>query len=236
MTSSLRDLKVYTTYPHSCSYLREQEATTLFVDPRQNMDKSLYSKLSVLGFRRSGNHVYRPHCSQCNACIPARIPVKQFNPSRGQRRVWQRNRDLIVVATADILDDEAFELYQRYICERHSDGDMYPPDREQYQAFLNSVWDCTRYYRFYDRGELIAIAVVDELEDGLSAIYTFFEPSAEKRSLGGYAIQWQAAKAAEMGLEYLYLGYWIRDCRKMAYKSEYRLLEIYMNSRWTTLL
>lgn len=236
MTSSLRDLKVYTTYPHSCSYLREQEATTLFVDPRQNMDKTLYSKLSVLGFRRSGNHVYRPHCSQCNACIPARIPVKQFNPSRGQRRVWQRNRDLIVVATADILDDEAFELYQRYICERHADGDMYPPDREQYQAFLNSVWDCTRYYRFYDRGELIAIAVVDELEDGLSAIYTFFEPGAEKRSLGGYAIQWQAAKAAEMGLEYLYLGYWIRDCRKMAYKSEYRPLEIYMNSRWTTLL
>lgn len=236
MTSSLRDLKVYTTYPHSCSYLREQEATTLFVDPRQNMDKSLYSKLSVLGFRRSGNHVYRPHCSQCNACIPARIPVNQFKPSRGQRRVWQRNRDLIVVATADILDDEAFELYQRYICERHADGDMYPPDREQYQAFLNSVWDCTRYYRFYDRGELIAIAVVDELEDGLSAIYTFFEPGAEKRSLGGYAIQWQAAKAAEMGLEYLYLGYWIRDCRKMAYKSEYRPLEIYMNSRWTTLL
>lgn len=236
MTSSLRDLKVYTTYPHSCSYLREQEATTLFVDPRQNMDKSLYSKLSVLGFRRSGNHVYRPHCSQCNACIPARIPVAQFKPSRGQRRIWQRNRDLIVVATSDILDDEAFELYQRYICERHADGDMYPPDREQYQAFLNSVWDCTRYYRFYDRGELIAIAVVDELEDGLSAIYTFFEPSAEKRSLGGYAIQWQAAKAAEMGLEYLYLGYWIRDCRKMAYKSEYRPLEIYMNSRWTTLL
>ncbi len=236
MTSSLRDLKVYTTYPHSCSYLREQEATTLFVDPRQNMDKSLYSKLSVLGFRRSGNHVYRPHCSQCNACIPARIPVQQFKPSRGQRRVWQRNRDLIVVATTDILDDEAFELYQRYICERHADGDMYPPDREQYQAFLNSVWECTRYYRFYDRGELIAIAVVDELEDGLSAIYTFFEPGAEKRSLGGYAIQWQAAKAAEMGLDYLYLGYWIRDCRKMAYKSEYRPLEIYMNSRWTTLL
>ncbi|NND68424.1 MAG: arginyltransferase [Halioglobus sp.] len=236
MTSSLRDLKVYTTYPHSCSYLREQEATTLFVDPRQNMDKSLYSKLSVLGFRRSGNHVYRPHCSQCNACIPARIPVRQFKPSRGQRRVWQRNRDLIVVATADILDDEAFELYQRYICDRHADGDMYPPDREQYQAFLNNVWECTRYYRFYDRGELIAVAVVDELEDGLSAIYTFFEPSAEKRSLGGYAIQWQAAKAAEMGLEYLYLGYWIRDCRKMAYKSEYRPLEIYMNSRWSALL
>ena len=162
MTSSLRDLKVYTTYPHSCSYLQEQEATTLFVDPRQAMDKALYSKLSVLGFRRSGNHVYRPHCSQCNACIPARIPVEQFKPRRSQRRIWQRNQDLIVVATTDILDDEAFSLYQRYITERHADGDMFPPDREQYQAFLNNVWDCTRYYRFYDKGELVAVAVVDD--------------------------------------------------------------------------
>lgn len=236
MTSSLRDLKVYTTYPHSCSYLQEQEATTLFVDPRQSMDKSLYSKLSVLGFRRSGNHVYRPHCSQCNACIPARIPVEQFRPRRSQRRIWQRNQDLIVVATPDILDDEAFSLYQRYITERHADGDMYPPDREQYQAFLNNVWDCTRYYRFYDKGELVAVAVVDELDDGLSAIYTFFHPEATQRSLGSFAIQWQVERAREDGLEYLYLGYWIRNCRKMAYKSEYRPLQVYLNSNWTTLL
>lgn len=236
MTSSLRDLKVYTTYPHSCSYLQEQEATTLFVDPRQNMDKVLYSKLSVLGFRRSGNHVYRPHCSHCNACTPARIPVADFQPRRSQRRVWQRNQDLMVISTDDIQDDEAYELYQRYICQRHADGDMYPPDREQYLAFLNNVWDCTRYFRFYERGELIAIAVADELENGLSAIYTFFEPEAQKRSLGAYAIQWQVSKALDMGLEYLYLGYWIKNCRKMAYKSDYRPLQVYMNSNWTTLL
>jgi arginyl-tRNA--protein-N-Asp/Glu arginylyltransferase len=236
VTSSLRDLKVYTTYPHSCSYLQEQEATTLFVDPRQNMDKVLYSKLSVLGFRRSGNHVYRPHCSHCNACTPARIPVADFQPRRSQRRVWQRNQDLMVISTDDIQDDEAYELYQRYICQRHADGDMYPPDREQYLAFLNNVWDCTRYFRFYERGELIAIAVADELENGLSAIYTFFEPEAQKRSLGAYAIQWQVSKALDMGLEYLYLGYWIKNCRKMAYKSDYRPLQVYMNSNWTTLL
>ena len=107
MTSSIRDLKVYTTYPHSCSYLEDQEATTLFVDPRQRVDKKLYSRLSVLGFRRSGNHIYRPHCSQCNACIPARIPVSQFEPRRGQRKVWRRNADLRVTETAHILDDEA---------------------------------------------------------------------------------------------------------------------------------
>lgn len=236
MTSSLRDLKVYTTYPHSCSYLDDQEATTLFVDPRQRVDQKLYSKLSVLGFRRSGNHIYRPHCTHCNACTPARIPVAGFEPRRGQRRVWQRNQDLRVISTDDISDDEAFDLYHRYISQRHSDGDMYPPDREQYEAFLTSVWQCTRYFRFFDKGRLIAVAVVDTLEDGFSAIYTFFDPEADKRSLGVYAILWEIEHAREMGLEYLYLGYWIRDCQKMAYKSDYRPLQVYINSRWTTLI
>jgi arginine-tRNA-protein transferase len=236
VTSSLRDLKVYTTYPHSCSYLRDQEATTLFVDPRQPVDQKLYSKLSVLGFRRSGNHIYRPHCTHCNACTPARIPVAGFEPRRGQKRVWQRNQDLRVISTEDISDDAAFDLYHRYISLRHADGDMYPPDREQYQAFLNSVWDCTRYFRFYDKGRLIAVAVVDKLEDGLSAIYTFFDPDADKRSLGAYAILWEVEQAREMGLDYLYLGYWIQDCQKMSYKADYRPLQVYLNSRWTTLI
>jgi len=236
VTSSLRDLKVYTTYPHSCSYLRDQEATTLFVDPRQPVDQKLYSKLSVMGFRRSGNHIYRPHCTHCNACIPARIPVDGFQPKRGQKRIWQRNQDLRVINTDDIDDDAAFDLYHRYISLRHSDGDMHPPDREQYQAFLNSVWDCTRYFRFYDKGRLVAVAVVDKLEDGLSAIYTFFDPQASKRSLGVYAILWEIEQAREMELDYLYLGYWIRDCQKMSYKANYRPLQVYINSRWTTLV
>ena len=236
MTSSMRDLKVYTTYPHSCSYLEDQEATTLFVDPRQRVDKHLYSTLSLLGFRRSGNPIYRPHCTYCDACIPARIPVDQFAPKRGQQRTWKRNRDLMVQRTDHILDDAAFNLYRRYIELRHADGDMYPPDREQYESFLNNAWDCTHYYRFYDKGTLIALAVVDELVDGLSAIYTFFEPDAHKRSLGVYAILWQIEAARDMGLDYLYLGYWIRDCQKMSYKSDYRPLELYIKSRWTTLL
>ena len=236
MTSSMRDLKVYTTYPHSCSYLEDQEATTLFVDPRQPVDQKLYSNLSQLGFRRSGSHIYRPHCTHCDACIPARIPVDLFEAKRGQRRTWNRNQDLTVHATDDMRDDAAFELYQNYIESRHSDGDMYPPEREQYESFLSNAWDCTRYYRFYDGGSLIALAVVDELVDGLSAIYTFFDPALDRRSLGGFAILWQIEKAREMGLDYLYLGYWVRNCQKMAYKSDYRPLELYVNNRWTTLL
>ena len=236
MTSSMRDLKVYTTYPHSCSYLDDQEATTLFVDPRQPVDQKLYSNLSQLGFRRSGSHIYRPHCTHCDACIPARIPVDLFERKRGQRRTWNRNQDLVVRATDDMRDDAAFELYHNYIESRHSDGDMYPPEREQYESFLSNAWGCTHYYRFYDGGSLIALSVVDELVDGLSAIYTFFDPALDKRSLGGFAILWQIEKAREMGLDYLYLGYWVRDCQKMAYKSDYRPLELYVNNRWTTLL
>jgi arginine-tRNA-protein transferase len=232
----MRDLKVYTTYPHSCSYLEDQEATTLFVDPRQPVDQKLYSNLSQLGFRRSGSHIYRPHCTHCDACIAARIPVDLFEAKRGQRRTWNRNQDLTVHATDDMRDDAAFELYQNYIESRHSDGDMYPPEREQYESFLSNAWDCTRYYRFYDGGSLIALAVVDELVDGLSAIYTFFDPALDRRSLGGFAILWQIEKAREMGLDYLYLGYWVRNCQKMAYKSDYRPLELYVNNRWTTLL
>jgi arginine-tRNA-protein transferase len=235
VTSSIRDLKVYTTYPHTCSYLDDQEAVTLFVDPRTPVDKTLYSRLSAMGFRRSGAHIYRPHCGECTACIPARIAVDDFTPSRRQRRISARNGDLLVQQTPSINDPEAFDLYCRYIEHRHYDGDMYPPDREQYESFLSDEWGVTDYYRFYAGNTLLAVAVVDRLDDGLSAIYTFFDPHTARRSLGVYAVLWQVEQARSLGLPYVYLGYWIKGCQKMAYKSEYRPLELYINSRWATL-
>jgi arginyl-tRNA--protein-N-Asp/Glu arginylyltransferase len=234
MTSSLRDLKVYTTYPHSCSYLADQQATTLFIDPRQEVDQKLYSSLSLLGFRRSGNNIYRPHCAQCNACVPSRLPVGDFQPSRSQKRTLRRNRDLTVEQTNDIRDDQSYDLYRRYIEQRHADGDMFPPDREQYESFLNNAWDCTRYFRFHQQNQLIAVAVVDVMVDGLSAIYTFFEPEEEQRSLGTYAVLWQIEQAREMGLAYLYLGYWIQNCQKMSYKADYKPLELFLDGCWAT--
>ncbi|MAC33542.1 MAG: arginyltransferase [Haliea sp.] len=233
MTSSLRDLKVYTTYPHTCSYLPDREATTLFIDPRQDIDQALYSRLSQLGFRRSGSHIYRPHCTDCRACIPARIPVERFQPDRSQRRIWRRNQDLLVMHSQDIRDEEAYDLYYRYIEQRHADGDMFPPDREQYLSFLNDPWQVTRYLRFYDGEQLVAVAVVDELEDGLSAIYTFFEPEQERRGLGVFAILWQIQRARDLGLAHVYLGYWIENCQKMRYKDRYQPLELLLDGRWT---
>ncbi|EAQ99187.1 arginyltransferase [Congregibacter litoralis] len=232
MTSSLRDLKVYTTYPHRCSYLEEEEATTLFIDPRQSVDQTLYSNLSMLGFRRSGNHIYRPHCSHCNACIPARVHVNDFKANRSQRRCLKRNRDLEVTIRTSVSNDESYALYDRYIRARHADGDMYPPDRDQFESFLNNPWDCTEYCEFRAEGRLVAVAVVDMMLDGLSAIYTFFDPDETTRSLGRYAVLWQIERSRSLGLPYVYLGYWIRNCDKMSYKSDYQPLELLINNQW----
>ncbi len=236
MTSSLRDLKVYTTYPHSCSYLSEQEATTLFVDPRTPMDSTLYSQLSQLGFRRSGSHLYRPNCGSCSACIPARVPVARFELRRGQKRTWRLNSDLQINEVDGISDDQHFQLYRRYIEARHRDGDMYPPSREQYESFLSTEWGVTRFFSMRLKGQLVSAAVADELDDGLSAIYTFYEPSLHKRSLGTFAVLWQIETTRELGLKYLYLGYWIKQCQKMAYKIQFRPLELYVNGNWVDLL
>tara|TARA_B110000503_G_scaffold72339_1_gene111863 strand:- start:296 stop:1102 length:807 start_codon:yes stop_codon:yes gene_type:complete len=235
VTASLREIKVYTTFPHDCSYLADMQATTLFVDPRQAISVPLYTQLSLLGFRRSGDHIYRPHCISCSACIASRVPVNTFQASRSQRRVWRRNQDLRVIESGSIIDDEAYGLYARYINLRHSDGDMYPPDRQQYESFLNGLFDCTRYLRFYEDDRLLCVAVIDVMLDGLSAIYTFYDPDEERRSLGTFAILAQIEHAARHGLDYLYLGYWIEQCNKMNYKARFQPLELFTDGRWQSL-
>lgn len=229
----LANVRVFATYPHPCSYLAGEQATTLFVDPSTPIDARIYSQLSSIGFRRSGPHLYRPHCAACNACVPARVPVDQFAPNRSQRRILARNADLEAGVVETIQTDEHFGLYSRYIETRHRDGDMYPPDREQYQSFLTREWGSTMFVEFRSRGRLLAVAVIDRLDNGLSAIYTFFEPDEEARSLGSLAILWQIEFARSLGLPAVYLGYWIRNCRKMNYKTRFRPIELLANGQWT---
>jgi len=232
VTASLRDIRVYTTFPHACSYLPGEEATTLFVDPRQAISKELYSQLSLMGFRRSGEHIYRPHCARCQACIASRVPVAEFRRTRSQNRVWKRNQDLKVLASNSIFDDEAWSLYCRYIEARHADGDMYPPDWEQYRSFLNNGLGSTLYFRFYSEERLIMVMVADQMEDGLSAIYTFYDPDEEARSLGTMAVLYQIEQCRDAGLDHVYLGYWIQNCEKMNYKSRFRPIELLQSGRW----
>jgi arginine-tRNA-protein transferase len=228
-------LTLLVTHPHPCSYLPEQQASTSFVDPAYQITPFLFTRLAEMGFRRSGSHVYRPYCQHCKACIPVRLPVSDFKPDRKQLRCLKRNADLQIRQLDAIDDDTFYTLYERYINERHSDGDMYPADREQYRNFLCTPWPGTFYLCYYHDQRLIAVSVCDRFENGYSAVYTFFDPDEEKRSLGVFAVLNQIARAQLAGLDYLYLGYWIKDCAKMRYKIDYRPIEMLVNGEWKRL-
>lgn len=232
MQEELGKRQFYITPGHACSYLAGREARTLFLDPRDTVTPALYQALSNQGFRRSGGHLYRPHCQTCQACIPTRIPVADFTPRRSQRRVAAVNRDLDVRVESAGFDRHQYELYARYIAGRHRDGDMYPPTVEQFRSFLLAQWCDTLFVSSYAGDRLVATAVTDRLPQGLSAVYTYFEPEATDRGLGVFSILHQIALARRLGLPYLYLGYWIRDCAKMRYKIDYRPIELFTNGEW----
>lgn len=229
------ELMFYASAPHACSYLEGQEAVTLFADPKATMTTALYSALSELGFRRSGEYVYTPRCPRCDACLPARIPVSRFTPSRSQRRNLKQNADLEVSVLSTEFRPTHFDLYQRYIASRHPDGSMATPDPQQYNRFFGSSWCDTRYIEFSLQGKVLAISVIDVLKSGFSAVYTFFDPAQSHRGLGVYAVLWLIEEARRRELPYLYLGYLIHDSPKMAYKAHYRPLEVFNRGEWKLL-
>lgn len=226
------EMLFYASPPHPCSYLAEREAVTLFADPKMAMTPALYSALSDYGFRRSGEYVYRPRCPGCEACQPCRIPVAAFAPNRSQRRTWQRNLDLTVQIMPPDHEGAWFELYRRYMASRHADGTMNVDDLEQYRRFLTSSWSESWFVLFRAAQRVVAVAVVDPLRLGLSAVYTFYDPAEEARSLGTMAVLWQIEQARRMGRPYVYLGYYIAESPKMAYKARFQPLELYRHGKW----
>jgi len=235
VTRKLKNMHFFTTPAHDCSYLEGRQATTLFADPHAHIDTAVYSALSAVGFRRSGAHIYRPHCQACQACIPVRVLVDEYRSNRRQRRIWKKNLDLDVKIKTPELTNEYFDLYQRYIQERHADGDMFPADREQFQSFLVNGRIEARFVEFRLDGRLLAVAVMDVMDTALSAIYTFFDPAETQRSLGTQAVLFQLEESRRQGKAWLYLGYWIDECKKMNYKSEYTPQELYIDNRWQRL-
>ncbi|GAB6040020.1 arginyltransferase [Endothiovibrio diazotrophicus] len=226
------DIAFYLGQEHPCSYLEERVARSIFLDPERDPDRRLYSVLVDHGFRRSGRYVYRPNCGGCNACIPLRLPVARFQPSRRDRRTWKANRDLTVTAHEPAFSDERFDLYRRYQEARHRDGGMDDPRPEEFLRFLDAPWSPTRFHEFRLGGRLLAVAVTDHLEQGLSAVYTFFDPDEANRGLGNLAVLWQIEEARRTGLPFLYLGYWIAESAKMAYKSRFRPAETFLDDAW----
>jgi arginyl-tRNA--protein-N-Asp/Glu arginylyltransferase len=194
-------------------------------------------QLTDMGFRRSGEHIYRPWCDDCNECKSVRVPLTGFHVSKSQKRVLNRNKDLKVTFELPSCSDEIYALYEDYINQRHSDGDMYPPSIEQFESFLCQSTESsnTRFICFRLDQKLLAVAVVDLLPKGVSAIYTFFDPMYEIRSLGRLAVLWQIRWAQSQEMDFVYLGYWIKDCQKMAYKAEYRPLQVFDDLIWQPL-
>ena len=234
-TELISSIRLFRTSPHACSYKADEIAATVFVDPELEIDQNLNSKLSELGYRRSGANLYRPDCDNCNACVSCRLPVQSFQQQRRHEKIWKKNQDLYVKEAAVVDDKNSFELYEKYINTRHSDGDMYPATIEQFEAFICSGTSTTRFLKFFLEDRLVAVSVTDQLSQGLSAVYTFFDPDLNSRSLGNYVILWQVEEARRLLLPYVYLGYWIKDCQKMAYKSSFRPLELLIDGNWLLL-
>ncbi|GBF29173.1 putative arginyl-tRNA--protein transferase [bacterium MnTg03] len=225
-------LSFFASAAEPCSYLENQNAISAFANPNVDMDMKTYNELIQHGFRRSGGYVYRPHCPSCNECVSVRVPLKKQQFTRNELRTMRRNSDLTITIVEGKFRTEHFNLYKRYINSRHNDGSMANPSKADYHRFLICDWTETMFIEFRLNKLLIAVAVSDILSTGLSAVYTFFDPQYAVRSLGHFAILVQITEAKARDLDYLFLGYWIKNCAKMSYKRRYKPLEGFINDQW----
>lgn len=228
MTSSNKQYYLTSEYP--CSYLEGRTARSEVAPPYLLLQPDAFAELLRSGFRRSGLFVYRPACSNCRACISVRVDVAAFEPNRSKKRCWTRHRALEVVAREPAFKAEHFRLYRRYQDARHPGGSM--DSEEQYCESLLQSQVGTMLYEFRENGKLRMVSVVDQIDDGLSLVYAFFDPDVHGTSFGTYNILWQIESGRKMKLPYVYLGYWVEQSRKMDYKINFRPLEGCIDGRW----
>jgi len=228
-------VRLFQTLPHACGYFAERTAQNLVIDPASPHLPQIYEAALAKGYRRAGGHVYRPHCRGCRACIAARVPVDGFQPNRSQRRCAEQNRDLELVVAPACYREDYFALYRRYLGARHSGGGMDDPDVDDFERFLYTPWSPTQFLELRLGQRLLAVAVTDFAPNGLSAVYTFFDPGERARGLGTYAILRQIELAREGGLPHVYLGFWIEDHPKMGYKARFHPLELLGADGWKAL-
>ena len=229
----------YVTAPQACPYLEGRMERKLFTALQGEHAQKLNDTLSKQGFRRSQNVLYRPSCAECSACISARIRVADFVPSRTQKRVMKRNADLKRNATSPWATEDQYTLFRSYLDTRHADGGMADMDIFEFAAMIEEtpirsrVIEYTRPPRAGEDGrQLAAVCLTDLLDDGLSMVYSFYDPGLMDASLGTYVVLDHVAIAKEAGLPYVYLGYWVPGSRKMGYKAKFGALEIYKGGQW----
>ncbi len=231
-SDAMKTLKYHTTQPYPCGYLPDKTARSEVVEPGNRIDTTLYNQLLEQGYRRSGHFIYRPRCDQCQACLSVRVKAPIFKPNRSQRRSWKKHCHLTYQEHQLHFSEEHFLLYQRYQAARHACNSADEDKRAQYQDFLLQSHVDTKLVTFYDNKQLCMISLIDKLEDGLSSVYTFYDPDIPHASLGTYNILWQIQLCKTLGLRHLYLGYWIKEHSKMNYKVNFRPLEILIDGHW----
>ncbi|MFZ4061812.1 MAG: arginyltransferase [Polynucleobacter sp.] len=238
----LTTLQFYATAPYACSYLPGKTARSQVATPSHLINADLYGELVNAGFRRSGLYTYRPYCDECNACTATRILVKEFIPSRSQRRAWKKHLGLEARVLNLGYQEEHYQLYQRYQNERHAGGEMDHENQDQYMQFLLQSRVNSRIVEFRDGpndphpGRLRMVSMIDILEHGISSVYTFFDTTTNAASFGSYSILWQISQALELNLPYLYLGYYIKNSEKMSYKAKFQPIEGLIDDHWQPII
>jgi arginine-tRNA-protein transferase len=223
----------YTTAPLPCPYLPGRTERKIVTELSGTEAEALHERLSRAGFRRSHNIAYAPVCPGCQACVPIRVVSEEFTPDRTQRRILRANADLTISEMPARATAEQFTLFQRYQKNRHADGDMAAMGYYDYRAMIEDTPISTGILEFRDaQDRLLGACLTDWLADGLSAVYSFFDTDEDKRSLGTFAVLWLIGRARSLGLPYVYLGYWVPESRKMAYKARFKPSEILMSGAW----